>query len=276
MYLKNELLNLFNQIELIGRKINYYDIPESIVSSFLNYLDINLEELPNSKTWYEILCTLLNIYDKNTCEGKLLYNLLEDNNYRKEESIISAIGDLTSMDSENINASTIRRVISSKYINDIDYSNKVFTLYSEVGDISFRKFSNECNNRIRQYIRNNTYNNDCHNHSLFLSKVDSSFNSVTSLCKGMFTGEYFHSYALNSGEVIDLNIDAIMNEDLYNTLFSPTKITVLSGSIIEEEYKNIIRKTHFNKEYYPLVTIALYYLYKQNRGECSPYVRVLK
>lgn len=192
----------------------------------------------------------------------LFLELLNKYGYNMKMDIIEAIIKLGELENPNRNKKLIKSLICSPVIDDICLKRSSFDIYSEYGRFSFEVAKNyfRKNRVMSKYIETTELPNRCHDHTDFMSRVFEDNFSITSLCDYYFGSGYYHSYSFDksSNTIIDLANNLIMEKSLYDNLFNPREISIISNGNIAEENEIVKRKTKQSILRCKLLRIALY------------------
>ena len=238
-------------------------IAEKIISEFLSLIDKNIAFKNRDDNPITRLINLEKSFVYGSEYIELFFSLLKKYGYNSKQEIIGAIGTLGRLSDPADNGKAIKKLLNSPFIDDISYSNGIFTITSsQYGVITidlashyFRK-----NREIKNYILNNPLPNRCHNHTLFLRAVMPANTVITSLCSSYFKGGYYHSYTFDEkeGTIIDLCSNAVIPKETYDFIFEPEEISVVLNSNISRELKITNQNTDQPLERFALLKIALY------------------
>ena len=190
---------------------------------------------------------------------------LEAFGYNVEKEIRDTISSLGLLNNPNNNSTMIKVLLNYPDIKDISFDgNDTFNICSDkFGEISFQLalgyFKN--NKDMINYIKNTSLPKKCHSHTYYMSKILPDNYSITSLIDGSFDGtKYYHSYGYNESEnvVIDLNANAIIDNDIYNMIYKPDIIVNLPNKEVESVLNEVNKITNQRKEKLEMLKIALY------------------
>lgn len=95
------------------------------------------------------------------------------------------------------------------------------------------------NQEIVSYIQNRELNRNCHVNTLFLLKCLRKGEAITAKCSTMFNNTFYHSYYRCDGMICDLNINCVMSEEDYNSIYNPKIISVVNIENLEEKQYNV-------------------------------------
>ena len=180
------------------------------------------------------------LYDK---EAKgILFNVLNKYDYNRNDEIIDFIKDLNVLSNGKRNEAVKFKYINSPYIDDIRFSkDSIEIISSELGDYlivpAHYYFKNNPN--IIRYIENEKLQSMCHKHVEFLTAINSSFYSITSLCNRRFYNyKYYHSYCYekNTNKIIDLCHNLVMDKEFYDILFNTEEVFKVEGKDLKKAY----------------------------------------
>lgn len=150
-------------------------------------------------------------------------------------------------------------LIAVGIINDVyDIENNSVNIESCLGKYNFF-FANEYyieNKEVVDYIENGDLNRNCHVNALSLLKCLKKGEAVTAKCSSMFYNLYYHSYYRCDGMICDLNINCVMNEKDYNSIYSPQIISVVNIDNLKEK-QNMV-KSSCKSTLEDLLEIAVY------------------
>lgn len=202
--------------------------------------------------------------------NELFFKILEKYGYNTKHEIIFAIKELTFQKNPNKNKKTIEKLLLSPYIQDIQYNQNKYKIESEkFGTIETKIATQELQNNkhMKYYFQNNELQNKCHNNAYFMALVYKRMYTITALCKHYFKNSFYHSYSYSktTNEIVDLAINSIMNETLYNYLFEPNIITKIKNENIEEELEKATSKNKQDEKRCHLLKIAFTYQYEQEK-----------
>ncbi len=113
------------------------------------------------------------------------------------------------------------------------------------------------NKEIVEYIEKEETSRNCHVNTLFLLKHLKQGEAITAKCRNtMFNSFYYHSYYRFNGMICDLNINCVMREEEYNSIYNPKVISVVNIENLEEKQHRV--KSNSKSTLEDLLEIAVY------------------
>ena len=261
---------ILNEFEIKNKKLNI-EIFDLVLQEFLKKSKLNFNFI-NCNDSMEKILTIKEEYVYTSKYVKLFFKILKKYKYNMKQEIQDAMHALGHLDDPNKNIEVISKLINSPVIQDISFNGKNEFLISskQYGDFIFELASYRFreNDKIVDYIKNNSLPNRCHIHAYFMSEIFKDFYAVTSLCKYYFKVSYYHSYTFDkdSNSIIDLCHNGVIDKDTYYRIFEPEDISIIINENVEEELALTNERTQQPFNRCNLLKIALYKQYLNSIG----------
>lgn len=267
------LEKLFQYYEVDGQ-LSCQKNAELILQEYLDYSSENFifegNPLPIDK-----LLALKNEYIYTFGDCEFFFSLLKKYHYNMTNEIRDAIRSLGNLKDPSNNSEMIKKFLNSPIIQDISFNGKdKYIIESEqYGSFEFQQAKEHFRNNdtLIYYMEHNKILQRCHTNTRYIASIFPEFYSVTSLCGCYFEEKFYHSYSLNkeTRQIIDLCINAVMEEDPYYRLYQPQELSVILNKRLEEEYcfVNCLKTTPTNpQKVAKLLKISLYKQYLNSIG----------
>lgn len=209
------------------------------------------------------------VYKTDLCE--FFFDLLRKHNYNFYHEIKDAIYYLCFLDDPNDNKEVIRDFLNSPVIQDISFSQGVFSIFSEQFGrtdvmLAAEYFRND--RAISKFLRTKELAQECNSNTKYLSRKLPTAYSITSLCPYFFMGDYYHSYTYDkdSGFIIDFTHNAVVARNDYYNIWRPRELSNVLNSELNDEIRFIDRNYLLRENYGGLLGIAIYKHYLQSIG----------
>lgn len=189
---------------------------------------------------YDVFDTLLQITVAQPAFFEEFHEVLNKYGFNDKTYIDYAIKKITK-NASNVEA-FINGLINIGLVNEVYDDDNSICLKSYLGKYNFF-LANEYyakNKKIISYIEKGDINRNCHVNALFLLKCLKQGKVVTAKCSTMFNIPYYHSYYRYNGMICDLNINCVIDEKEYNSIYNPNIISVIDLENLEEK-QNIVK-----------------------------------
>ena len=248
----------------------WYEIEESYVQKFIDYLSKNIEEdlfrIANTNDSMEVFDRLklwiFNFYNKEFLDGLKFI----DTNYNdiKKRFIYSFILTFTR---NNRNAELMYDVLKSFGIieNLLVYDDYYELITNDFGNIKFMKaedsFADDMDTIEYIHKMGDKIKDGCHDVSFYLIKKYDIFRAITAICTKGLNEKYYHSFVIDDEDyVIDFTGNLIMPKEQYYLLQDVKEL----NSVNYKEYldeKDDIEKFDESGTLYELLRDGLYRQY---------------
>lgn len=233
-------------------------IYKSVIDDYSKLCGVNFrKENKFARNDYDVFDSLLQITVANPQFFQEFHEILDKYGFDDKTYIDYAIKKITN-NASNMEA-FIKGLIDVGVVENLYDENNLIYLESYGGTYKFlpaNEYYSE-NKEIISYMKKGQLNGNCHVSTLFLLKTLKQGEAVTAKCSTMFNGSYYyHSYYRESEMICDLNINCVMSEEEYNSIYHPKIISVVNLENLKEK-QNMIRKTH-ESTLEDLLEIAVY------------------
>jgi len=242
---------------------------DKLIKYLNSIIEKDLYEFANTKDSVEVYNILngwlFNFYKKEFIKG-LNYVEIDFNTYAK--SLL--FGFILSVTNNRSNEAIIYNLLKSSNIIEEVYEIDEETyeiVTNDFGSIIFAKADSmiskdeETLNFINKLGENKK--DGCHEITEFLIKQYPDFKAVTSICQKGLNKKYYHSFAIDKENIIDLTNNLIMDKNSYYLLQNVEQLNIVDyKEYLEENNKTI--KYDESKTLYNLLRNALYNKYNQN------------
>lgn len=216
------------------------EIYKKVIDEYSDLCNMNFRKESRLPDDYEVFDFLLQI---TTCKPqffKEFHNILNKYGFNDKTYIDYAIKKITKNASNAKNF--IDGLISTGMINEVnDLENNSIMLKSIFRTYNFF-LANEYyfeNQEIVSYIENGDTSRNCHVNTLFLLKCLKRGEAITAKCSTMFNNTFYHSYYRSNGIISDININCVMREEDYNSIYNPEIISVVNIENLEQKQNQV-------------------------------------
>lgn len=203
-----------------------------------------------------------------------LYAILAKYDYNIVYDIKLAIHELAFLSDPNCNKKKIEFLLRLPYIQDISYDSQgSFKIISdELGEFEFicakYYFMKYCNS-ILDYMEYSLMKKVCHAHPERLAREMEleKLYTITSLCAFAFKGSFYHSYVYDAKKnvVIDLTLKSVIDKCAFDKIYTPKEIYRVINRDLQKEIRIADRNTEQSYLRYPVLRLALYKQFLQER-----------
>lgn len=154
-------------------------------------------------------------------------------------------------------------LIKEGIIDSYEEKNGNITISSKYGTLLFRRAQDEYKDEdLDKYLNNISIEDSCHEIAEYLLSKYDNYKAVTAIAVKNICEEYFHSFILDEGTVIDISNNIIMDKETYYELFMIEELNVVNYKEFLEQSKEC-SKYDESKTLYPLLRNAIYKKYKE-------------
>ena len=149
-------------------------------------------------------------------------------------------------------------LIKEGIITSYTEKNGNITIESKYGIIIFRRALDEYKDEdLDIYLKNISTEDGCHEIAEYLLSRYDNYKAVTAIAVKNICEEYFHSFILDEGTVIDISNNIIMDKETYYELFMIEELNIVNYKEFIEESKES-KKYDESKSLYGLLRNAIY------------------
>lgn len=229
-----------------------------IIDEYSILCNVNFREVnPSARDDYDVFDSLFQLTVAQPQYYEEFHGILSKYGFNDKAYLEYLIKKIT-RNSSNVDA-YIDGLISVGLLKDVYDSDKDKSIYVEsiLGKYNFF-FANEYfedNKKIVDYIENSDTSGNCHVNTLFLLNTLKKGEAITAKCSNMFNS-FYHSFYKLDEMICDLNINCVMNENNYNTIYNPKIMSVVKYEDLESKQVNIKKNCKSTLE--ELLEIAIY------------------
>lgn len=231
---------------------------KNVIDDYNKFCNMDFREVNKSaRDDYDVFDFLLQITVVKPEFFETFHEILSKYGFNDKTYLEYAIKKITK-NASNVNA-FLQGLIDVGLIDEVHIvEDNLINLKSYMGTYNFY-FANEYyknNSEVISYIENNSLSRNCHDNTLFLLKCLKEGEAVTAKCSTMFNSSFYHSYYRFNGKVCDLNINCVIDEKDYNTIYSSKIISVVNIDDLEKKQARVREKC--TSTLLDLLEIAIY------------------